>query len=584
MRKEKIIKGIPASPGISIGNLKFIDFSTVVLLKREISEDDVEKEVKRFKDAVEKALKDLSRIKREIEDKKGSGAGLIFETQIILLKDKEVLDAVEKTIREEHINTEWALEKLVKKYEKIFEGLSDEYIKSRIKDVKDVFRRVSEKLQVTKVEKELGEGKGKILVGEDISPSVFADMFSKGEVDGIVLSGGGTNSHTVILARSFELPAVVGAEKIREEALYEGEEIIVDGIEGNVILSPSSITKDEYQRKREEFRNYLAELKSIRDYESKTADGIRFKLLANIEIPEEVELSLTYGAEGIGLFRTEFLFFTTSGFPDEKEHEKIYGEVLKKMAGREVVIRTLDVGGEKKGGLFKFQVEDNPALGKRGARYFLENDELIKTQLRGILKATRYGKVRILFPMITEIEEIRELKEITFGLSRELKVDDENFEIGVMVEVPSLALIIDKVLSEVDYVSIGTNDLIQYTLAVDRGNSQVSYLYNPLHPSILRIIKIIADEGKRVGKDVQVCGEMASQPFYAILLLSLGVSSISMTPISIPKVKRSLINVNLGKLTKVLKNVTELSSAKEVKEFVYEAILRVSPDAVFKKF
>ncbi len=584
MRKERIIKGIPASPGISIGNLKFIDFTTVVLSKREIKKDDVEKEIKRFKDAVEKALKDLSRIKREVEDKKGSGAGLIFETQIILLKDKEILEAVEKTIREEHINTEWALEKLVKKYEKIFEGLSDEYIKSRIKDVKDVFRRVSEKLQVSKVKKESGKGKGKILVGEDISPSVFADMFSKGEVEGIVLSGGGTNSHTIILARSFELPAVVGAERIREEALYEGEEIIVDGIEGSIILSPSPITKDEYQRKREEFRSYLAELKSIRDYESKTADGIRFKLLANIEIPEEVELSLTYGAEGIGLFRTEFLYFTNAGFPDEKEHEKIYGEVLKKMAGREVVIRTLDVGGEKKGGLFKFQIEDNPALGKRGARYFLENDELIKAQLRGILKATRFGKVRILFPMITEIEEIRELKEITFGLSKELKVDDEKFNIGVMVEVPSLALIIDKVLSEVDYVSIGTNDLIQYTLAVDRGNSEVSYLYNPLHPSILRIIKLVADEGKRAGKDVQVCGEMASQPFYAILLLSLGVSSISMTPISIPKVKRSLINVNLGKLTEILRNVTELSSAKEVKEFVYEAILRVSPDAVFKKF
>ncbi len=585
MKEEIVIKGVSASPGIALGKVKFSYSNEIRAVKRRISRDGVGKEIERFNSAVKNAISDLERIKEEVERKKGKAAGLIFETQIILLKDKEILETIEKAIKEDLINTEWALEKLSSHYETIFSELTDEYIKSRIKDVKDVFGRVLENLSSGDKKRVNGKLKeGSILVADDIPPSIFADFCSEGNVLGLALSGGGINSHTVILARSFDIPAVIEAQGIRRANIVEGDEIIVDGIDGFVIVSPSYITKAEYIRKKAEFKDYLLELKSIKDYKSFTADGEKFKLLANIEIPEEVELALTYGAEGIGLFRTEFLYFLKDRLPTKDEHERIYSEVLKKMAGREVIIRTLDIGGEKKNSFFYFSSEENPALGKRGARYFINNPETLSYQLEGILKATRYGKVRILFPMITEIEEIKELKDILLGIARRLKVSRDKFDIGIMVEVPSIAMIIEKVFSEVDFVSIGTNDLIQYTLAVDRGNPDVSYLYNPLHPSILKLIYYVSEEGKKAKKDVQICGEMGSEPVFSVLLLAFGITHISMSPLSIPKVKRTLLNVNIKKLRELLLRVIEFSSAKEVKEFLFETILATSPEAIFKKF
>jgi phosphotransferase system enzyme I (PtsI) len=409
----------------------------------------------------------------------------------------------------------------------------------------------------------------------------MAYYMTHANVAGIVLSRGGTNSHTVILAKAFEIPTVINID-FDGASIFDDIEAIVDGTEGDVYIDPSLTIKKEFFNKKEQFEVYRSELKSVKNLPSITKDGKQFKIMANIEVPEEIDLALSYGAEGIGLFRTEFLYMFEKIPPALDEQTEIYSQVLSKMGDKPVVIRTLDIGGEKNLEAFDIGKEENPALGLRAIRYFLKEKDHFYTQIKAILRAAKKSKVKILFPMITEIEEIRELKEIVYSIAKKESVDRGNYDIGIMVETPAAALTIDSYVTEVDFVSIGTNDLIQYTLAVDRGNSNVNYLYKPLNPAVLRLLKFVADEGRKGGIDVQLCGEMASKPIHSIVLIGLGINSISMASQTIPIIKRILRSISISRTRQIMKDAVQLSSADEVNEFIVENLLRKCPSSLFK--
>ena len=579
---SKKFEGIAASTGIGIGSLYSIKLESDFILRESISEKEVPKELKRFENALKKSIKELKNIKQRIEKNRGKASAIILDTLILLLKDNELIETIKEIIREEKVRSEWAIHLVRLKYERIFEDFDNEYFKDRINDVNDALNRLMDNLKSRGIkDKEIPENKPIIILADDIPPSEMANLITRENLKGVILTKGGLNSHSVILLKAFEIPAVINLKTELSE-IYDGTEVIVDGIEGEVIFNPSLAIKKEYLNKKEQYEKYLIELKSVKTLPSKTADNFPFKIMANIELPEEVDLALSFGAEGIGLFRTEFLYLFSDNEPTLEEQEKIYLTVLDKMNGKPVVIRTVDIGGEKKSAFFSIDDEDNPALGLRGVRYFLKNPKILEGQIKAILKSSKKHKVKILFPMVTEVEEIRELKELTLNIAKAEKIERENFDIGIMIEVPSAALIIDKLAKEVDYVSIGTNDLIQYTLAVDRGNPTVNYLYKAINPAILRLIKMVADEGKKSGIEVQICGEMASNPIFAMVLLGLGIRSISMSPIAIPLVKRTLRASCIKNLKRISKDALNLSSADEVKEFVIESFLKSCPKTLFE--
>ncbi len=579
---SKKVEGIAASTGIGIGSLYSIKLESDFILRESISEKEVPKELKRFENALKKSIKELKNIKQRIEKNRGKASAIILDTLILLLKDNELIETIKEIIKEEKVRSEWAIHLVRLKYERIFEDFDNEYFKDRINDVNDALNRLMDNLKSRGVkDKEIPENKPIIILADDIPPSEMANLITRENLKGVILTKGGLNSHSVILLKAFEIPAVINLKTELSE-IYDGTEVIVDGIEGEVIFNPSLAIKKEYLNKKEQYEKYLIELKSVKTLPSKTADNFPFKIMANIELPEEVDLALSFGAEGIGLFRTEFLYLFSDNEPTLEEQEKIYLTVLDKMNGKPVVIRTVDIGGEKKSAFFSIDDEDNPALGLRGVRYFLKNPKILEGQIKAILKSSKKHKVKILFPMVTEVEEIRELKELTLNIAKAEKIERVNFDIGIMIEVPSAALIIDKLAKEVDYVSIGTNDLIQYTLAVDRSNPTVNYLYKAVNPAILRLMKMVADEGKKSGIEVQICGEMASNPIFAMVLLGLGIRSISMSPIAIPLVKRTLRASCIKNLKRISKDALNLSSADEVKEFVIESFLKSCPKTLFE--
>ncbi len=578
----KKIEGIAASTGIGIGSLFSMKMETEFILRESIPDKQIPKELKRFDRAVKKSIKELEAIRQRVEKNRGKASAIILDTLILLLKDKELIDTIKEIIKEEKVRSEWAIHLVRLKYERIFEEFDNEYFRDRINDINDALNRLLESLKRKDVkEKVFPENKPVVIIADDIPPSEIASLITKENLKGVILTKGGLNSHSVILLKAFEIPAVINIKAELSE-IYDGAEVIVDGIEGEVIFEPTLATKKEYLNKKEQYEKYLLELKSVKELPSETMDGYPFRIMANIELPEEVELALSFGAEGIGLFRTEFLYLFSDKEPTPEEQEKLYTTVLEKMNGKPVVIRTVDIGGEKKSAFFTIGKEDNPALGLRGIRYFIKNPQILTEQIRAILRAGKKHRVKILFPMITEVEEIREIKEIVNKIAKEENINRNDYDLGIMVEVPSAALIIDKLAREVDFVSIGTNDLIQYTLAVDRGNPSVNYLYKAVNPAILKLIKNVADEGRKAGIEVQICGEMASNPIFAMILLGLGINSISMSPIAIPLVKRTLRASCIRNLKKISKKALNLSSADEVKEFVIESFLKSCPKTLFE--
>ncbi len=577
------LRGIGVSPGIGMGETCLSEKALFTAKKELIPSSRVAAEVKRLKRAVARTEQELLQWKRDVESRMGEEHVFVFDAHLLILKDPSLFAAVEKIIRQERVRAEWALTQVHRKYEDIFSSLQDDYFRQRKFDVSDVLARVYANLDTRKRRRPSdNQMKRMVLVAHDLLPSEAAVSFSQGNVLAVAMDMGGATSHTAILARSMNIPAVVGLHDVTHQ-VKNGDFVIVDGTDGEVLINPPPAVRKEFQSKKEKYDKYFKELKKTARLKSLTLDEVRFYPLANIELPEEVSLAFSLGAEGIGLFRSEFIYLQRESLPTEEDHFSVYSRLAKSAYPSPVYIRTVDIGGEKSLPQLKIEKEPNPALGLRAIRFSLRNRSLFKTQLRAILRASAWKNVRVLIPMITELEEIAEVKllleEVKQELEREKHKFDRQIPLGVMIEVPAAAAIADVLLKEVDYVSIGTNDLIQYYLAVDRSNEFVSYLYKPLHPSVLRLIKFIIETALREGKDVTICGEMAADPLSALVLLGSGLRKFSMNPIFIPKIKKTLRSVELKTLEKMVEEALTLRTAQEVEEHVIERVLAKHPRA-----
>lgn len=579
------LRGDGVSPGIAIGEVRLterIDFAA----RREIlPEDAIEAEMARLNEAFDRTRKQLSQLRKKVAKTAGEEHAFIFDAHLLILQDSTLRGGLEKIIRGDRQNAEWAITEVHEKYARIFDAITDEYLKQRKSDVSDVLSKLYRNLAqpVSRKPEEDGEV---ILVAHDLLPSEAASRLSAGNVLAVALDVGGSTSHTAILARSLNIPAVMGLSRITRQ-VKNGDTLIVDGTDGEVIINPPPAIRREFFEKRRKYDLYRRELRKTAKLRAVTLDDVAFCTQANIELPEEVKPALSMGAEGIGLFRSEFIYFQSESLPSEEDHYQIYSRLAEAAAPFPVHIRTVDIGGEKALPQLKIEKEPNPALGLRAIRLSLRYRDRFKIQLRAILRASRSGNVRILIPMITEIEEIEEVKllfeETKEDLRRQRIPFDENIQLGAMIEVPAAAAIADRIVREVDYLSIGTNDLIQYYLAVDRSNELVSYLFKPLHPAVLRLIRHIIASARKQGKPVTVCGEMAADPLSAIVLLGLGLKSFSMNPIFIPRVKKALRSVSYEAARRIVGKAMKLKTSQEIEEFLIEKILVTHPTALLMR-
>ena len=569
------LRGIGVSPGIAMGEVLLPKRVIFTSRKELVPAPQLEDELKRLMRAIERTKADLVQVREKIKEKMGEESSFIFEAHLLILEDPTLLTGLEHIIREERARAEWALSKTNSRYEQLFESLNDDYFRQRKSDVSDVLTRIYKNLEVRR-EKEKTPERQHILVAHELLPSEAAIRLGRETTLGIALDMGGGTSHTAILARSMSIPAVLGLRSITGQ-VRDGDFVIVDGTGGEVIINPPAAVRREYQAKKERYDNYRRELQKTARLKAVTLDKVQANLLANIELPEEVNMAMSLGAEGVGLFRSEFIYLRTTALPSEEDHLAVYSRIAREAAPHPVYIRTLDIGGEKSLPQLNIEQEPNPALGLRAVRFSLRNKPLFRIQLRAILRASLQKNVRILIPMVTEVEEIIEVKDMFEDVKAELRREnvrfDEKIPMGVMIEVPAAAALADLMLREVDYVSIGTNDLIQYCLAVDRSNEFVSYLYKPLHPAVLRLIRSVIQTAQKMGKDVTVCGEMAADPLSAIVLMGFGLRTFSMNPIFIPRIKKALRSIEAKTAEKIASETMKLRSAQEIEEYVIEEIL-----------
>jgi len=540
------LKGIPASEGIGLGRAIVIRESDSEISNTQVT--DINTELDRFLAAVERAKEEIKEIKETAQRNLGEKNAMIFDAHLLILEDPELFNMVKENISK-GMNAESALDESAKFFETILSSLEDEYMRERANDIRDVTSRVI-KILSHKEEIDLKSIPScSIAVARELTPSQTAQM-DKQNVRGFVTEKGGKTSHTAIIARTYEIPAVVGIGDITS-VVRDGDFLIIDGNDGTVYVNPDESIIREYEKRLEEETRKKEELRKFLQIEARTQDGRRIKLVANIAHVDETDVALKNGAEGVGLFRTEFLFMDRTEPPSEEEQFQAYKTVLEKMGERPVIIRTLDIGGDKSIPYLNIPKEENPFLGCRAIRLCLAQQDLFKVQLRALLRASVYGNLKIMFPMISCIDEIIQTKEIMKEVKTELDKEDvkysEDFEIGIMVETPAAAIISDMLAEEVDFFSIGSNDLIQYTLVIDRTNDKVSYLYNPLHPAVLRLIKLTVDNAHKKGIEVGVCGEIASDLNMVPILIGLGVDELSVSPSKVLNVKKKIFETNSEK-------------------------------------
>ena len=566
---EIILRGISASPGICIGKAYLVDKEGVdVIEKYTISKGKLQSEVKRFKAAVKKARDEIRGIIEHSPEEFQHAH--ILETHLALLKDKMFYGKTIDTIEKEGINAEWALKKVVSALKSIFRNMTDAYLKERSEDIVHVSDCIMRNLVGAESENIAAIDKRVILVAHDLSPADTSQINLE-RIMGFITDRGGKASHTGIIAQALEIPAVLGVGNATA-TIANDDLIIVDGSAGQVIIHPSDQALIEYEGKKDRYEHHKAVITRESHLKAKTEDGIHLEVMGNIELPEEVFAVINYGGDGIGLYRTEFQYLNRAQFPDEQELFEKYKDVVEVLSPKPVTIRTLDLNGDKAMANTANWGEPNPALGLRAIRYCLKKPEVFKTQLRAILRAAVHGNVRILFPMIAAYFEIvaakRLLDEAAESLEKEGLPFKRDIEVGVMVEVPSLAVITDLLAPEVDFFSIGTNDLVQYTLAIDRANRQVAHLFQPLDPAILRLIKHVADVGRETDTPVYMCGEMAARPLHIPLLLGIGISELSMNPQSIPAAKRLIRSINVGETRTFMEKIFKLKTARGAYELL----------------
>ncbi len=570
--QEIIIKGINASPGICIGKAYLVASEGVeVVPKYSIQANDLSNEIKRFKAAVKKAKDELRKIVEQ--SPKELQHAHILETHMALLKDKMLYGRTIETVKQESVNAEWALKKVVSNLIEVFQTMTDPYLKERSADVVQVADSImhnlvgAKKVNIAAIEKRV------ILVAHDLSPAETSQINLE-RVMGFITDRGGKASHTGIIARSLEIPAVVGL-KNATSTIRNDNLIIIDGNAGTVIIHPAEDTLVKYEEHKLDYEKYKAVITRESKAPAESADGVRFAGRGHIELPEEVFALLSYGGDGIGLYRTEFQYFNRTDFPGENELFDKYKDVVEVLDPKPVTIRTLDINGDKALTNHFGSKEVNPALGLRAIRYCLKNPQVFNDQLRAILRAAAFGNVRILFPMISTYYEIREanrmLDEAAESLEKEGLPYNRDIEIGAMIEVPSAVIMADVIAENVDFFSIGTNDLIQYSLAIDRGNEQVAHLFQPLDPAIIRMLKHVADVAREKDIKIFMCGEMAGTPHHIPLLLGIGMDELSMNPQTIPDIKRVIRSLNVENTRSFMKEVLKQNTAKNTFELIKEA-------------
>lgn len=561
----EIMQGIPASPGIALGEVLVLKEEKLIVPKKlNVNKDE---ELGRFSVAVTEAIREIEKIKKQALKKMGAEQALIFESHSMMLEDPELQEQVKKNIREQSLSAEEAVQKVAEHYVAMFESMDSAYMRARAIDIKDVTDRVLRILLGISSVDLSSLPKKVVLVAEDLTPSHAVTM-DKDNVIGFLTNIGGVTSHTAILARTLEVPAIVGL-KVATEHLKTGQRVAFDGEQGTVLSDPSQDELQKFIQKQKDFLRKKEELYSLKSLPSETLDGHKVKLLANIGTHEDLPALDRNDAEGVGLFRTEFIYLNRNSAPTEDEQFQIYKKVISHMHPRRTIIRTMDIGGDKQVPYFQgMSGEQNPFLGLRAIRFCLQNTDLFKTQLRAILRASHLGKVGIMFPMISQLQELLDAKKLFEECKEELIKEGvtlgHNIKLGIMIEVPSAALMSDILGRNCDFFSIGTNDLIQYTCAVDRMNEKIKHLYTPFHPSVLRLIHMVIQNGKKNNIPVGMCGEMAGDRRFIPLLLGMGLDDFSMSPLSIlpaRKLVRSLRHTECRELVKKVVNVERSSEA-----------------------
>jgi phosphotransferase system enzyme I (PtsI) len=579
-------KGVGVSPGIAIGRAVIVEKRVASVYRVPIREEEVESEVLRFRESLAKTREELLDLKAKVSRSMGEEYAQIFEAHAMIVGDASFADKVQQKIESEGVNAEWALAEVQEELQARFNSFEDDYLRERVADVKDVAERVLVNLQGV-AHHDLSEIKHDvIIIADDLTPSDTIH-FNRRPIVGFATEVGGRTSHTSIIAKSLFMPAVIGVPRLTK-IVDNDELIIVDGYEGSVVVNPTPAMVQEYQGRESRHAEAEQRLLENRNLAAVTKDNRKVSLQANIELVEELDDANKFGAEGIGLYRSEFLYISTSpDLPTEEEHFNIYRKLAEAVAPNWCIIRTFDLGGKKLAREIMGSKEDNPVLGLRALRLCMQHRDMFKTQLRALLRASAHGKIKIMFPLVSGVQELRQVKTLVREIRTELDEQgvayNKELQIGIMIEVPSAAVIADLLATEADFFAIGTNDLIQYSLAIDRGNENVSYLYEPLHPGILRLVKGVIDAGKRAGIPVEMCGEMASDPIYAIVLLGLGLEIFSMNPSSIPVIKNVIRSVRYKDCKRIADIALQKKTAQEIEEFVIESVAMRFPEGLINQ-
>jgi phosphoenolpyruvate-protein phosphotransferase (PTS system enzyme I) len=563
-------QGVGASAGIGIGQVRITERRRVTVSEYPVPADDIPAELRRLSHALERTKAELAVLRDQLAATHGPDHVCVIDAHLMLLDDNMLVGETTGYIERLGINAEGALKRTQARFKAFFEGVEDEYLRERGNDVETVVERVLRTMVGVKQES-IAQIDGKVIVvAHDLSPADILQI-DKSKVIGFITDLGGKTSHSAILARAIEVPAVVGLERITTE-VEDGETIIIDGATGSVIINPDQETFRDYLQRKQRFEYIERELLKLKDLPAQTLDGQRMRLKGNVEFPEEVASINKHGGEGIGLYRTEMLFFNRTTLPDEEEQFQAYAAIARAMAPHPVTIRTLDVGGDKCLTDLDLTDEMNPALGVRAIRLSLRQPEAFKSQLRAILRASAFGKVKMFFPMVSGVAEVRQARALLEEVRKELRAKaipfDEALPVGIMIEIPSAVLIADLLAAEVDFFSVGTNDLIQYTLAIDRTNEHLSSAFEPLHPAVLRSLKRVVDAAHQAGIEACICGEMAGEPEYLPVLLGMGFDELSMNPVSIPRVKQILRRCTMEDASRVAERMLNFATAAEAESYL----------------
>ncbi|HVN95854.1 MAG TPA: phosphoenolpyruvate--protein phosphotransferase [Syntrophorhabdaceae bacterium] len=578
---SKQLKGSGVSSGIATGKVYLLDRGAISIPKRSIKDVSIEKEIHRLKNAIQRSVDELKSIQETIPDADVKKHAFIIDAHMMILQDDFFSQSVIDMIRQEKINAEWALDIVVSKFRASFDKVEDPYLRERGQDIKHIYERLARILVKGKTpDIDTRSVKGKsIIIAHDLSPADTIQL-NLNRISGFVTDVGGRTSHTSIVARALEIPAVVGVGNITS-LVKNNDTIIIDGDEGVVIINPTKEVQKEYIAKQLHLRSQKKEFLKVARLKSETKDGFKLKVGANIELLAEMDIVEKYGALGIGLYRTEYIYLSRKDLPTETDHYQIYRKLAENSVLQYMTIRTLDIGGDKFVSEINVPKEINPAMGLRAIRLCIKEVPLFKAQLMGILRASAYGPLRILIPMVSGIEEVRKTKAIIAECMEELsrkRIDyNKDIKLGIMIEVPAACLMSDQLAQEVDFFSIGTNDLIQYTLAIDRVNEYVSYLYEPLHPAVIRMIKKSVEDAHANKIDIALCGEMAGEPLYAPVLLGLGLDEISMNPYSIPRTKKVIRSLDHSYCRELLEEIMKKDSPREAEALLRNEMSRMFP-------